>query len=140
MNNTNANGSPNIALIAVLAWLVPGAGHFYIGERARGATIFIALTVTFLAGIIIGGARSTVDWQDNKAWFFGQIGLGSYTLVTGAVGNVRDAKPSYGKTLDLATIYTGVAGLLNVLALLDAVGRAAWPARDTQPEKQRRQP
>jgi len=106
-----------------LAWLIPGAGHFLLGERARAIAIFLAITITFWIGVIIGGARSTIDLQGNLAWFFAQVFVVTYTILTMFIGNLPEAMPSYGKTLDLATIYTGVAGLLNVFVILDVLGR-----------------
>jgi len=121
-------GSQKTIMVALAAWLIPGAGHVVIGDRGRGLTIFIAITITFLIGIMIGGVHCTVNFQTNKAWFFGQIFAGGYTIASAIVGSVASAKPSYGKTLDLATIYTGVAGLLNVLVILDAMARSARKA------------
>ncbi len=50
-----------LPIVAVLlAWLIPGAGHFYLGRRVRGIIIFLVIAVTFWAGIAMGGAM-TVD-------------------------------------------------------------------------------
>jgi hypothetical protein len=108
----------------VLNWLVPGAGHWYLGDRVRALVYFISITLTFWIGIAIGGAQSTVNIQANTAWFFAQIFTGGYTILSLLLGHLPGAMPSYSKTLDLATIYTGVAGLLNIYVIFDAMSRA----------------
>jgi len=113
----------NPIVAGVLAWLVPGLGHLYAGMRARGLVIFVAISLAFWTGVVIGGAQSTVSWDTNRWWFAALVFTGGYTMLTMAIGKLPSAMPSYGKTLDLATIYTGVAGLLNILVILDAIGR-----------------
>ncbi len=111
-------------LAAIFSWIIPGAGHLYIGERARGIILFITVTVIFWVGIYIGGVVSTVNVHTNGAWFLAHIFLGGYTFLTWVLSHSSSAMPSYGKTLDLAVIYTGIAGLLNFLIILDSSARA----------------
>ncbi len=118
----------------VLNWLVPGAGHWYLGDRTRALIYFITLTLTFWTGIFIGGAQSTVNIQTNTAWFFAQIFTGGYTLLSLVLGHLPGAMPSYSKTLDLSTIYTGVAGLLNIYVIFDAMSRTE-PADEQEIKK-----
>jgi len=125
MAKSKNNVSPDPFIAAVLAWLVPGAGHWYLGQRARGLTFFVAITFAFWTGLAIGGARSTVDPQGNTLWFLAEAACGGYTVAALLIGKIGGALPSYSKTLDLATIYAGVAGLLNLLVVLDALGRSA---------------
>ena len=113
----------NIGLAVLLAWLIPGAGHWYIGDRKRAWIYFIVISILFWAGIWVGGALSTVNLKTNTAWFFAEIFAGGYTLMTTLIGQLPGAIESYGKTQDLATIYAGVAGLLNLLVVLDAIDR-----------------
>ena len=62
----------------VLAWLIPGAGHFYIGRRVRGIILFIIINATFWTGVGIGGVM-TVDGRYERWWMAAQ-------LLTGADG------------------------------------------------------
>ena len=124
-NAKTDNKDPYLA--GLLAWLIPGAGHFYVGQKGRAAVFFIALNLTFWIGMAIGGLHSTVDPQANKAWFFAQICAGLNTILSLILNKIPSAMPSYGKTLDLAIIYTAVAGLLNVLVVFDAMVRANYP-------------
>ena len=44
----------NPYLAALLAWLIPGAGHFYQRRRAKGALFCICILGTFLFGLGLG--------------------------------------------------------------------------------------
>lgn len=110
----------------ILSFLVPGAGHIYIGERVRGITIGVSVAAAYAIGLYIGGFRSVVNLDANLPWFFAQMWAGGYTMLTLLLSHLPAAQPAYGKTVDLATIYTAVAGLLNILVIMDATARAAW--------------
>jgi len=111
-------GNPFIA--ALLAWLIPGAGHFYLGRRAR-AVLFLILV---LAAVIIGVALEGKLWRIvpgqplSVLGTFGCAGLGLPYLVLrflfGYEGNLIGQGYEYGA----AFIVTG--GLMNLLLVLDA--------------------
>ncbi len=138
---TSQNISPviRLPLAGILAWLVPGLGHIFLGDRARGLTCLVTVTVTFWSGVAIGGVRSTVDPQQRKLWFMAQLCTGGNTLGAYALhqslkaGNAKaDAAKSIGhwSSADVGVHYTGVAGLLNLLVIFDAIARAdAVPTR-----------
>jgi hypothetical protein len=44
-------------LVAVLGWLIPGAGYWVIGERARAGIICAGIVTIYFLGLLIGGAR-----------------------------------------------------------------------------------
>jgi hypothetical protein len=122
MIEPNQNNNRKIVSV-ILNWIIPGLGHWYIGERIRGMIFFISITLAYWIGIFIGGASSTVNIKTNTAWFFAQIFTGVYTIIALILGSLPSAEASYSKTLDLSTIYTGVAGLLNILVIMDVVHR-----------------
>lgn len=70
----------NWLVAAVLAWLVPGAGHFYLGRPVRGAIIFIVIAATFWSGVAIGGVL-TVDYYNSRWWFIAQMWTGVHGLI-----------------------------------------------------------
>jgi len=119
-------------MAGLLAWIVPGLGHLFIGERARGLAILITISVTFWGGVAIGSVRDTVHPQIRKAWFMAQICTGSHALISYKWGQAVRSVPAspdddtlaYWKSVETAVVYTGVAGLLNLLAILDAITRA----------------
>ncbi len=73
---------PEIAvfLAAGLAWLVPGAGHAFLGRGKRGIIIFVTIAATFWAGVAMGGAM-TCDARYERWWFITQMFSGVHGLV-----------------------------------------------------------
>ncbi len=135
-----------MSLAGVLAWLVPGLGHFVIGQRRRGIIFFVTITATFWTGVAVGGAGSTVYPEVRKLWFAAQIFAGTETLAayglhTQVVKNapIYKGKPFLGHwaSSEVGVHYTGVAGLLNLLIILDAIVRAdPGAARQRELERQ----
>ncbi len=130
MSQSATQASLRIPLAGLLAWLVPGLGHLYIGDRARGLIFMITISATFWAGIAIGGAGSTVDPQHRRLWFAAQLLTGGQSLVAVAIHQnaiapypESEKAPVIGHwlSIDVGTHYTGVAGLLNFLVILDAI-------------------
>jgi len=68
----NKQSNPIWLVAAALAWLIPGAGHFYIGRRVRGIILFIAINATFWTGVGIGGVM-TVDSRYERWWMVAQM-------------------------------------------------------------------
>ena len=117
-------------LAAVLAWLVPGAGHFYLGLRKRALLLFIAIELTFFIGLYIGTLR-IVDPAQSMFWFVAQVLAGLNTIVahlwsTSLSGPYAEATTPLDRdwSYHMAVLYTGIAGLLNLLAVFDTVIRA----------------
>jgi hypothetical protein len=119
-----------------LAWLVPGLGHLYIGQRVRGCVCLVAITVTFWTGVAIGGVQGTVDPHERTLWFLAQLCTGGNTLAAyalhgavtpGRTAGDRPAFVAHWLSADVGVHYTGVAGLLNLLVILDVLGRADTP-------------
>ena len=125
-------------IAGLLAWLVPGLGHLYLGLRGRGAVCLVTITATFWTGVAIGGVQGTVDPKERKLWFIAQLCSAANTLAAYGLSrsNARElaregqAPPvAHWASADVGVHYTGVAGLLNLLVILDAISRAeALPA------------
>ena len=120
-----------VPLAGLLAWIVPGLGHLFIGERIRGLIYLIAITVTFWGGIAIGGVRDTVEPRSRTAWFMAQTCTGVHCLAAFQWGERLRHNPdtlasasAHHRSADTAVVYTGIAGLLNLLAIFDALVRA----------------
>lgn len=134
-------------LAAFFGWIVPGLGHFTIGERARGVLVLAGVVFLWICGIFIGGIDS-VDRKEDRLWFFAQAGAGPIAfavdglnnslLKTGRFGELIDApnprrdnsKNTQVSTLksvahmnEYGTLFTALAGLMNIVALLDAGSR-----------------
>lgn len=116
----------------ILAWLLPGAGHFFLGHRGIAAVFFVAISFAYGTGLAVGGVKNSVNPQANRWLFLAELGIGGYTSV-GYIASI--SLPDYGpKELspyasfypesDVAQIYLAIGGLLNLLAILDALTRA----------------
>jgi len=107
-----------------LGWLVPGGGHFLLKRNGRGALLFAAVTSMFLCGLMMQGAMFQPQTGDllttliNTGGFIGNICSGMLYLLTVWFGyNVPDMA---GHVHDYGTKFLVTAGLLNVLAMVDA--------------------
>jgi len=110
-----------LAMVGVLAWLVPGGGHLLQGRRQKGLVFLIALPLMFAAGLWLQGRLFPLELSDPLV-FLGAIanrGLGGPYLVARLMeagsGNVTAASYEYGNT------FLMTAGLLNFLVILDAI-------------------
>jgi hypothetical protein len=109
-----------LALICILAWLIPGAGHLLQGRREKGLVFLIALPLMFAIGLWLQGRLFPLEWSDPLV-FLGALadrGIGAPYLVARLMdagsGTVTAASYEYGNT------FLMTAGLLNFLVILDA--------------------
>ena len=155
-------------LAALLAWLVPGAGHMYQGRWGKGLLFTICILGTFVFGMYLGeGNVVYASWGEDpnqrRLAYVLQIGVGAPALPALVQANFESrplgdfmAPPEFplnkwgfeGETttdehghsvtrwdhdelaqwyrridgFELGTVYTMIAGLLNILAIYDAWG------------------
>jgi len=132
-----ARSRPSTAIAALLAWLVPGLGHWYLGCRDRAVIILVTIVVTFWGGVALGGVRSTFNVQENGPWLAAQLCTGPQALIglmwakslprpVTAQGYVpvADRFEAAYPAVDIAVVYSGVAGLLNLLVIIDVLARS----------------
>lgn len=115
--------SKRSVIAMVLAYLVPGAGHFYLGHRARAAAFFGIVVFMFVVGLSIDGGLYTLA-ESRRALLkmlasLGSMGagllyFGAQKLSSLSVGSVTSTTFEYGRT------FTLTAGLMNLLLVLDA--------------------
>ena len=105
---------------AVLAWFVPGAGHFLAGQTRKAAIFFVVLGGMFVLGLMFSGQLFAFDTSDPLVFLaaLAQWALGGPRLLAalagGGQGDVVAVTYEYGNTFFI------VAGLLNSLIVLDA--------------------
>lgn len=122
-------------IVAIVNWLVPGAGYLMLGQLARGLTIGLTILALFVLGIFIGGVHvvdppvvshahgeSAVRQVLEKPWYIGQFLTGAIGLICARIGPSQP--PSHSRVNDIGTLYTAVAGMLNLLATIDSAYRA----------------
>lgn len=147
----------NRHMAAVLAWLVPGAGHFYQRRYFKSAVFSICVFSTFLIGMFVGGGRCVyASWNGTeRRWqYVLQAGIGLPAMPAAMQAwRARNNNPElwggfmsapksqgdldrwHGETasgFDMGTLYTMIAGLLNVLVVFDAY---AGPLPPPPPKK-----
>lgn len=108
-----------LVIVGLAAWVIPGAGHFLIRERKRGVILFVTITTLFVTGLWIGSI-GVIDRVGSWPWYLGQM---LFSPVTGILGKIAQNGDYFvaGRPLDTGQIYTGIAGLLNLLCILSAV-------------------
>jgi hypothetical protein len=113
----------------LLGWLVPGGGHLLLKRTGRGLLLLAAITVMFLVGLMMRGAFFQPQTGDllttliNTGGFVGDLCSGLLYLLSVAFGyNQPDMA---GAVHDYGTKFLVTAGLLNVLAMVDAYEIAA---------------
>jgi len=139
----------NRHLALILAWMVPGLGHFYQGRIGKGVLYSVSILSLFIVGLAMGDWK-IVYWRwvnptaNTEAFCFNYLGqfwaglialpaLIQSTLILkghdptfwGFMAEpdqrvINSLYPTLGKFVEIGTLYTTVAGLLNILAMYDA--------------------
>jgi hypothetical protein len=71
-----------------------------------------------------------------KPWYVGQIFAGPVNIIASAFSIHEAAQHlpmSHARLPEIGTLYTAVAGMLNLLAILDSSSRAAHPEESPEP-------
>src|SRR5580698_6505502 len=107
-------------LVLVAGWLVPGAGHLLLGKWVRGTLIFTAILGMYLLGLGLQGKIYVPNSGDilDILGFLGQIGMGMGYFLARLFGwGTSSVLITLG---DYGTKFLTVAGLLNIIAAVDA--------------------
>ena len=144
----------------LLAFILPGLGHWYLGERRRAVLIATGVLGLFFGGILIGGI-DVIDRREDTIWFAGQALVGPIAFgldyihqnhlkviddvrqPNGRIARtIRSARPgeargrdgravqsagpppstkSLGRMNELGTLFATIAGMLNLIAIIDAL-------------------
>ncbi|HEX8617726.1 MAG TPA: DUF6677 family protein [Thermoanaerobaculia bacterium] len=112
----------------ILALLVPGAGHFYLGRRVLAAAFCAIVVLLFVIGLGVDGALYTLPESRGSLLSLlataGSMGSGALYFLArslGPHGTISSSTYEYGR------MFTLTAGLMNLLLVLDcydiAIGR-----------------
>ena len=105
--------------VGLLAWLIPGAGHFLLKEKKRAIIISATIVLTFCAGLYVGSI-GVINPVGAKSWYVAQIINSPIVAVLGYLATTGDY-PVFGRPNEIGQIYTTIAGLLNLLCIVNAV-------------------
>jgi hypothetical protein len=103
----------------IAGWLVPGAGHFLLGKWVRGTLLAIAIIAMFAMGLAMQGKLYT-SAQDilGLLGMAGDLGSGLLYFISRAAG--WGGQPTQTTVADYGKVFIVVAGLLNIIAAVDA--------------------
>lgn len=116
----------NTFVVALLAWFFPGAGHLVQKKLKRGLIISGAIWAMFVIAILSGGAYYPgFDFNDGALLYllnvFATFGNGLGDLIS-FFASVEPSKDVAARaTFEYGGRFLEVAGLLNYLAVIDAV-------------------
>ena len=128
---------------ALFAFLWPGLGHISLGDRKRGLLIMFGVLFLFVSGLLIGGVDA-VDLKRDRLWFLAQSLCGPIAFAADManqhyVKNLPEVKQldttGLGRVNEMGTLFIALAGLMNLVVILDALQPAMW----TPPPKRRRE-
>lgn len=135
----------NRNLAAFLAWLVPGAGHYYQRRYFKSAIFSASVFSTFLIGMVVADLRCVyASWNGTeKRWQYvlqsgvglaaipaglqaysqrdgGDPPLGNFMVAPATQEELDEWHQESASGFDMGTLYTMIAGLLNILVVYDA--------------------
>ena len=139
----------NRHLAAFLAWLFPGLGHWYQGRKGKAVLYCVCILTLFFTGLLMGDWRIAY-WRwvnplvDSEKFCMNYLGqffvglpalpgliqatlkwygqnpiLGGYLMEPSQ--NEINGLFEAGKFVEMGYLYTTIAGMLNILAIYDAL-------------------
>jgi hypothetical protein len=115
-----ATDSGQAWLVCLAAWVVPGAGHLWLGRVRQGVIFLVTLPLMFAIGLWLEGRIFPFEPSEPLVALasLADVGIGAVYLVARATGlgagNVVATTYEYGNSFLI------VAGLLNALVVIDA--------------------
>jgi len=116
----------NYIVTGAISWFLPGVGHLIQGRWKRGLIIGAVIWIMFIVGVVSGGAYYPgFGFKDGSLLYLLNIiaklgnGLGAIVTMILAMDPPKDVA-AWG-TFEYGGRFIEIAGLLNYLAMLDAV-------------------
>jgi hypothetical protein len=115
-----ARSGTNPFIVSLAAWAVPGAGHLWQGRRQKGIVFLVSLTAMFAIGLWLRGRLFPFEIVQPLVALaaVADVGIGVPYLLAKALG--VGAGDVIAITYDYGNTFIIVAGLLNMLVVLDA--------------------
>ena len=116
----------NPVIIGIISWFVPGAGHLVQGRYIRGGIIAVVVWLMFGIAIASGGAHYPgFDFKDGALLYllnvFARLGNGLGAIVSFIMAGTPSPQVAALATFEYGGRFLEVAGLLNYLAVMDAI-------------------
>jgi hypothetical protein len=158
--STQPDSPPLNPLAAVAAWAWPGLGHILRGQTRRGGLIMAGMLFLIITGLLVGGL-DCVDRKRDRLWFLAQSLCGPIVFVADwanqnylKVYNEEEIRRGYAeddpavlanlRTIGLArvnemgTLFVALAGLMNLIVILDCLENRPEPHGPPTPTPARR--
>jgi hypothetical protein len=106
--------------LSVAAWLIPGCGHLMLGRKWRALILFVSILSLFVLGVAMKGELFKMHAGSylERLGFFGEMAVG--VAMPAALFFGYSGGDPFFVSADYGTAFLVAAGMLNVLAILDA--------------------
>lgn len=116
----------NHIVTGLISWFLPGVGHLIQGRLKRGLIIGAVIWVMFIIGVVSGGAYYPgFEFKDGALLYllniFAKFGNGLGAIVAMVLSLNPPQNVAAWGTFEYGGRFIEIAGLLNYLAMLDAV-------------------
>lgn len=116
----------NPVIVGFISWFFPGAGHFVQGKIKRGIILGAAIWIMFIIAILSGGAYYPgFDFKDGQLLYllniFSRLGNGLGAVISFILMQSPPPNVAAWLTFEFGGRFLEVAGLLNYLAVIDAI-------------------
>lgn len=116
----------NSFLIGILSWFLPGVGHLLQKRIWRGIILGIVIWTMFIIALISGGAYYPgFEFKDGSLLYllniFAKLGNGLGAIICFYLSGNAPVNVAAWSTFEYGGRFLEVAGLLNFLAVLDAI-------------------
>jgi len=116
----------NYIVTGAISWFLPGVGHLIQGRLKRGLIIGAVIWIMFIIGVVSGGAYYPgFEFKDGALLYLlnvlAKFGNGLGSIVTTILSLNPPPNVAAWGTFEYGGRFIEVAGLLNYLAVMDAV-------------------
>lgn len=116
----------NTFIIGLISWVFPGAGHLIQKRWKRGILILLVFWAMFITAILSGGAHYPgFSFADGALLYllniFGRFGSGLGAIIGYLAAMNPPPNVAAWATFEYGGRFLEVAGLLNYLAVIDAI-------------------
>ena len=117
----------------VLAWIVPGLGHWIIDRKKKAVLFFVTITTCFVLGVALAQGRN-LNYDRDWVYFLAYMFNGGETAIGWLL--TRNLERTHViPFLQVGFLYTAVACLLNVVVMMDFVSTCGRSHRARKEEE-----
>jgi hypothetical protein len=116
----------NFVVIGFISWLLPGVGHIIQGRWKRGLIIGLSIWTLFIIAVLSSGVfYPGFDFKDGQLLYllniFSRFGNGLGLIISYLLSASPPPNVAALSTFEYGGRFLEIAGLLNYLAVIDAI-------------------